>query len=235
MKTSRVAILLLSASLFACVAPVDAGYIDNINGSAVPLSLITNMNASNVGWYYTPSFSYTLTGIDTVYASVVTTRVTPIITFEIQTERPINGGVVLGHGTFQGDSSTGGKYHVDIEPVQLFAGNTYFIDFKNQLGMGLNFGTWEYDQFGNPAPSGGAVVNLGQWYLDNGDGFATVRTDGYNFASDGRHVGGAEPILNFVGVQVPEVSPGLLAGAAAVASLIVRRRRKTRPNVVPIS
>ena len=62
--------LFIACSLTIPVSRLQAGVIDSINPNATPA---TNLNVgvdfqlpgSDLGWYYTPSFSYELTGIAT--------------------------------------------------------------------------------------------------------------------------------------------------------------------------
>jgi hypothetical protein len=223
----------------ACLAlapPARAGFIDNVNGSANPSSNATNeINGDAIGWYYTPSFSYSLSGISTFFAPALTTSlVTPQIEVQIQSERPVNGGVLLAQGGFQANSINGGVEGATFSPVLLVAGHTYFVDFTNLQGMGSNFGSWQNDQNGIPHPSAGATLNLGVWYVDSNNGFSTVRTDAYDTASDGSHVSPPEPILNFTGALVPEPSSWVLLTAGGLALLVrvaKRRQGKGPPQV----
>ena len=75
----------------------EASIIDNINGSATtPFVLYSTGFFSDIGWYYTPSISYHLDGIFTNFESVPNGTGTRTVTVQIQTERPINGGTVMG-------------------------------------------------------------------------------------------------------------------------------------------
>jgi hypothetical protein len=51
---------------------------------------------TDIGWYYTPSTSYTLTQIETLFDTLGTDRT---ITFAVFTDTPANGGVELGSAT----------------------------------------------------------------------------------------------------------------------------------------
>src|SRR5580658_554347 len=51
----------------------------------------------DIGWYYTASTSYTLDQIETVFDTLGTDRT---ITFAVFTDRPANGGTLLGSAGF---------------------------------------------------------------------------------------------------------------------------------------
>jgi hypothetical protein len=220
---------LIPLGTVATAAPI----IDSINGSATPLAnAFYGIAGNDIGWYYTPSFSYSLQGIYTDFPAVPGNALaTPFITVQIQSERPINGGVVLGQDTFQGNSLTGGIEGVTFSPVSLVAGKTYFVDYLNINGMGGNVGQWANDSHGNPQPSNGATINLGTAYTDTttSTGFASARPNGAFETFTAGSISLAEPILNFAGV-VPEPSSVVLAGVG-FSGLVVwcwRRERLKR-------
>jgi hypothetical protein len=233
----------------ACLALFSANLsqatvIDSINASATPGSnSVESIEwASNgQGWFYTPSFSYTLTGISTNFGPANTSTnpaVTPTITVQIQTDRPVNGGTVLGQGTFQGSSLAGGIGGASFSPVSLIAGHAYFVDFLNDTGMGINVGLWQ-NVGGVPTPSNGATVNLGTRYYDlvPSTGFAATVGNGDYDSTFGGATGfpvvqssGAEPILFFSGtpISTPEPSSFLLLAIGGGATSIVLRARARR-------
>ena len=66
-------VLVLSAlvvSIAAGSGAASATIIDNINGSASPPFLFFGAPVDNIGWDYTPSFSYNLTGISTFFEPI---------------------------------------------------------------------------------------------------------------------------------------------------------------------
>jgi len=225
--------LWLFAALLFAVSPARASYIDNINGSATPGSNLTNTvtfdsSVTGVGWYYTPSFSYTLDGIFTNFGQASTTVVTPTITVQLQTERPVNGGTVLEQGTFQGNSASGGFIGTSLGPVSLVAGTTYFVDLLNVTGMGVDYGQWQNNESDQPQPSNGATVNLGTVYVTSPSvsDFSLSATGGNYVTIAGLNVSGAEPILGFAGYVVPEPSSVALFGLGGVFCVLYAVRRR---------
>jgi hypothetical protein len=187
--------------------------VDNINGSATP-PFVNYGGPRDIGWYYTPSLTYDLTGIFTTFRAVPNGTGSRTVTVQIQSERPVNGGTVLGQGTFAADSGAGGNLGASFAPVHLTAGTTYFVDFLNTVGMGVNLGSWQ-DVGGTPTPSAGATVNLGTWYgnlVGNTSTNFTTATDtnGAYYATATGNVSFAEPILRFEGTIPEPVSLGTI-------------------------
>lgn len=203
-----------------------AAFIDAINGSAAVPSNIWYLEPGNeIGWYYTPAINYTLEGISTNFGPTNSALVTPTITVQIQTERPINGGVVLGQGTFIGNSATGGPRGAMFPGVTLAAGTRYFVDFMGINGMGLNVGLWRPDPNGNPQPSDGATINLGARYIDSAGttGFTHEILGGSYGTLLGENISLAEPVLNFSGVAIPEPSSVVLLAGAIIGFIVWSR------------
>lgn len=217
--------ILVLACRLLYAAPASA-YIDNINGSAVPAPQIFFDGIPGIGWYYTPAFSYYLTGIST-YFDPLFTGPTRVVSVQIQTERPVNGGTILAQGTFTANN-TGGNLGSSFSPLLLEASKPYFVDFSNVDGIGINLGTWQNDGNNVPHPSGGATINLDAWYVDNSNGFASVNTEKYSFAKDNAHVSGSEPILRFDGFVTPEPSSAFLLATGCVGLWLRRQSRFKR-------
>jgi hypothetical protein len=223
------------AGVAALAGPAFAGYFDSINPNATP-PFVFYGGPTDIGWYYTPSQSYSLTGIFTDFEPVPNGTGSRTITSQIQSERPVNGGTVLDQGTFTADSATGGLLGVTFNsPVTLHAGTKYFVDFLNTVGMGVNLGQWANNSMGNPVPSNGATTNLGAWYGNtNGDTmFTTAVIDPSYYSTATGNVSFAEPILLFSGnpinpTAVPEPSTIALLGAGGLCLAIARRRRRAR-------
>jgi hypothetical protein len=206
---------------------VDAAYIETINPAAVPATPEVPVFYDlfdNIGWYYTPNTSYTLTGIYSNFGPHDAVTGISHITLQVQTERPVKGGVVLAEKTFDGEKSVGGLLGASFAPIPLTAGHTYFVNYLHLSGMGVNLGTWD-DENGTPHPAGGATTNLGVYYRNDDNGFDTEETNIWEVASFGlARVSGAEPILFFEGVGVPEPSAAMLI-AIGVGTLALRWRR----------
>src|SRR3954449_12655533 len=88
---------ILVLAWFLLYAAPAFGYVDNINGSAVPAPSVFFDGISAIGWYYTPSFGYSLTGISSYFDPLFSSS-DRTVTVQIQSERPTNGGGVLAQG-----------------------------------------------------------------------------------------------------------------------------------------
>ena len=201
--------LTLLLTLLTVGSGLQAATIDNINGSATP-PFVVYAGPLNIGWYYTPALSYTLNGISTNFEPVPNGTGTRTITLQIWTDRPAAGGALLGQGMFSANSQTGGTLGVTFPNVALSSASTYFVDFLNTQGMGVNLGQWANDANGNPHPSAGATTNLGGWYADGSTG--TFPASGFNagpayYTTNTGNVNFSEPILNFQGPVVTSTTP----------------------------
>lgn len=184
----------------------------------------------DVGWYYTPKFSYDLTGI---YSKFGTGNPgTPNITVQIQTDRPVNGGVVLQQGTFSANSLTGGILGSDFSTaVALQAEHTYFVDFLNVSTMGVDLGQWG-GSAGSHVATLGATTRLNALYITSDFSKAFVGEKADMLAEGFTPVSGIEPVLFFNGTPAavtPEPSSiMMLIGTVAAAPLVARRYRRRR-------
>ena len=226
--------LFLSLALICFASQSQAAIIDSINGSAEPASTLQNgvdysFTGNDIGWYYTPTVSYTLDGIYTEFGQYPGELVTPTITVQIQTDRPVSGGTLLGQATFQGNSYDGGELGGTFSPVQLIAGHTYFVDFIGMNGMGVNVGQWADNAQGVPEPSAGATTDLGAYYADSATstGFAGAHVGNNDFTLAGMQLDGNEPILYFDGfVAAPEPSSNCLMIIGAITALAIALYRR---------
>jgi hypothetical protein len=209
---------------------VDAAYIETINPAATPATPEVRVFYSifdNIGWYYTPNTSYTLTGIYSNFGPNDSASGINHITLQVQTERPAKGGVVLAEAMFDGQNAVGGLLGASFAPIPLTASQTYFVNYLHLSGMGVNLGTWDEDQFGTRYPSGGATTNLGVYYRDDDNGFDTEETNTWEVSGGGlARVSGAEPILFFEGFGVPEPCSIELLSIAVLLGVGNRRIRK---------
>ena len=186
MKTRQI---LLIAFLTITAVPVQAVIIDSVNtdqpavnGDWYPLS--------EVGWLYSPDFSYTLTGIETRFGDADDPPVFVMeITLEVYHGLP-GVGTLLRSASFNSGLPgvfVGGSF----EPLQIVTGEDYFIGFRNISYMPLN-SAWS----GTVLPAYGDNINDGT--------YSNV------IASDNS----IHPILQFHGV--PEPSSLLLLCFGAV-------------------
>lgn len=75
---------LVAGGLALGAGAANAAFIDNVNGNFLPPFLVFDNAVQNIGWDYTPSFSYNLTGISTYFepvgdAAPVTRTVTVVL------------------------------------------------------------------------------------------------------------------------------------------------------------
>ncbi|MBS0444419.1 MAG: PEP-CTERM sorting domain-containing protein [Proteobacteria bacterium] len=239
MHLSRRAALACAALTVATATapPAAAATFDSINGAASPPFVLYG-GPQNIGWFYTPPTSYDLDGISSNFEPVPNGTGSRTITVQIWTDRPGNGGTLLGQGSFTGNSASGGVLGASFASTRLTGGTSYFVDFLDTIGMGVNLGSWALDANGNPAPSAGATTNLGAWYLDNSTSGAPTFTGPGSEVMDGGsyyttatgNVSFAEPILYFSGTApVPEpATMALLLGGLATLGAWARRRGATR-------
>lgn len=236
-RLRSIAAPILAFACMLCLAgmnPAAADYIDSINPNAVvEPNTIVSSPLSDFGWYYTPTQSYELTGISSFFEPINFGTGSRTMTFQIQTDRPVNGGTVLGQGTTVGNSATGGVIGVTFSPVFLTAGTTYFVDILNLTGMGLDLGQWT-NVNGVDVASGGATTRLPAYYVNHiGDtSFSTTHIgDSADESNANGTASGLEPILYFSGFKpsaVPEPSSILLLGIgiAGFARAVGRGRSK---------
>jgi hypothetical protein len=162
-------------------------------------------NAAEVGWLYTPGFSYNLTGVETKFSSVDVRTVD----LEIYDEHPLLGGTLLRSASFAPSTSFAGGSFMDLP---LVGGEDYFIGFRNVLGLGFN----------TTADAG--ATSLGFLFF-NGTNNGT-----YPNSEQGTH---SQPILQFIGNRigepsaVPEPTSMALLGMGALP-LLRRLRRRSR-------
>jgi hypothetical protein len=232
LKVCTAAAVLLSA-IPATASPV----MDDVNGSATP-PFVFYAGPNNIGWYITANDTYMLDGIFTTFRPVPNGTGDHTITTQIWTDRPSQGGTLLGQGMFNIHSAVGGNAGVTFAPALITAGQQYFVNFLDTIGMGVNLGSWANDSGGNPQPCCGATVNLNHWYGESApnntgmfDDSTLVAGPAYYVTATG-NVSFAEPILRFTGTEVPtgavpEPSSMMLLGSALSGLVLMQSRRRS--------
>ena len=198
-------ILVLAAS------PVAGAIIDSINADQDPVDFFTwgyllgyGSYVNEVGWVYTPELDFTMTGILTKFGYVRPDS-PPIFgpdpVVEVYDGPPVNGGVRLRSSTL--DVYPLGEFiGVSFEPLDVIAGEDYFIGFRNICEHTLNSST-----------SGVALSCYGEI-----SGTPLVSNGTYPDAIN--HNAAIHPVLQFEGV--PEPATLFLFGLGAIA---LRKRR----------
>ncbi|MFC1705596.1 hypothetical protein ACFL59_02095 [Planctomycetota bacterium] len=128
---ARVCVLTLIAVLCVLGRNAEAApVVDGINESLEPLASGTHVNAE-IGWVYTPSFGYELTGVNTKFNAADARTVT------IEVIEGLPGGTLLGTTTFTPVAGvfSGGDF---ASAIPMTAGQSYFIGFRNVKDLGAN-------------------------------------------------------------------------------------------------
>jgi hypothetical protein len=178
-----------------------AAIVDSVNADKSP-TLDLYKIASEVGWFYTPTFSYTLNGINTKFSSSGT-AIEPTVTVEVYDGDPFFGAPLLRSADFTGLANvfSGGTF----ADLNLLAGKEYFIGFRNVKGLGYNF-------TGDP----GATSLFQFVYGLNNDG---------TYPEFINEITAAQPILQFVGNATPVPTPTLLPALLGIGVSLLRKRK----------
>jgi hypothetical protein len=206
-------------ALFLPAAGLFGGVVDAFNiGLQQPPPTVW-ADITDIGWYYTPSTSYTLTQIETLFETAGTDRT---ITFAVFTDRPANGGTLLGSATFATDEGTlGGP--VFTTGIPLVGGTTYFVGLENIDGLGVNQVNYDDPDNGANGPTGS--VSPGTEWQDE-DSSANFGTEGCSDTDDWF----CKPEIEFLEANptgVPEPDTFVLL-AVPLAVAFVRRRIRAR-------
>jgi hypothetical protein len=111
-----------------------AAVVDSFNADKDPYD--NYWGISEAGWIYTPDFSYNLTGVRTKFGGGGSDY-SRTVTVEVYDEPPSQGGTLLRPAFFtpSANAFAGGSF----EPLTVYAGEDYFIGFRNVAGLGVNF------------------------------------------------------------------------------------------------
>lgn len=176
--------------------------MDRINDTKTPETR-KYQTARDVGWFYHPSLTYTLTGINTEFGPTVDNRTVTVEFF--LAGPPSNGGSLLGSGTFTplANAFAGGTF----APIEVTAGTKYFVGFRNVSGLSLNTTT----------DIGAVVASDLRFDTDGLGGYTLISAPG----------DADRPILQFVGRAVPEPSGVLMISSGVLGLIAYSRRRRT--------
>ncbi|MHC4260440.1 MAG: hypothetical protein ACYSTF_08550, partial [Planctomycetota bacterium] len=131
---SKSAVAAISTLLFCNAA--SAAVVDSFNADKDPDA--ESWGVSEVGWIYTPGYSYNLTGVRTKFGSGPGSY-SRTVTVEVYNELPSQGGTLLRSAAFSplADAFAGGSFG----SLAVTAGEDYFIGFRNVNNLGSNFTT----------------------------------------------------------------------------------------------
>lgn len=206
----------------ACTTLVMAGslsaaniVIDNFNQGQTQASNVNWAPQTGIGWYYTPTSSYSLVGLNTIFTQSSSISDTDrLVTIGIYTNRPAAGGTLLGGGSFNSSTARGVYGGATFAGISLTAGTTYFVAFSNILNLGVN----EVSFTPNSGPAGSLAV--GATWINVNDNFNTAASNGTTWFD--------KPVLQFLGPgpagNTPE--PATWTMLAGGAGLLVLTRRK---------
>lgn len=208
-RWSWIGVLALAMGLGSGARPASAQTVqDSVNADKAPAGA-SQWGLPEVGWFYTPTTSYTLKGIDSRFGSGEVPSQN--VTLEVRSAGGDTIGGVLRSQSFTVVNTYGIFQGATFSDLPLVAGTQYFIGFRNLLNVGVNF------------TSAAGAVSLGP--LRYG------LTDSGSYASGQISTAPSQAILRFHGdptgdaAAVPE--PGALAlflPALGVMALLWRRR-----------
>jgi hypothetical protein len=203
---------------------------DSINGGATVYPNLVIGGLNDLGWVYSPTVSYQLSGITSDFSTGEIGSQT--VTLSFWSGLPNAGGTELASGTFaSGAGILGVTFGTNIS---IIAGNSYFVGLSNTNGIGVDMVQSAFAvTSAQPAAPGVTYIPSG-FYTDGTAGTTDFATN-VPLADTSCPGGGtcnnafAAPILNFQGVansSAPE--PGTLAMSTIgiLASLLAFRIRR---------
>jgi hypothetical protein len=206
-------LVVLSTSFLVSSAWAASPVIDDVNDGETPDFSVFSANIDNLGWIYQPSFSYMLDGITSTFRAVTNPPVTTRdVTLSVYDDVPSAGGNLLRSGTFSAGGA-GGDLGIMFAPLQLQAGETYFVALSNLAtpnGLGVDLVTFT-TSLPPPQPTPNPPWDFNP-NIDFLEGWYTGANFGTHFTVDDSP-GFAAPILRFHGV-VPEPSAVALVAIA---------------------
>lgn len=193
-----------------CPSSAQAAVIDSVNANRSP-SANSFWGVSEVGWFYTPTFSYTLNGINTKFGSggFANNRT---VTVEIYNGAP-SAGTLLRSANFTAliNQFSGGTF----ASLNLTAGQNYFIGFRNVSSLGVNF---------TNESGATALSSLRYGFANNGS-----YPDSFNFIPN------TQAILQFTQNSTPIPTPALLPGLAGLGIAAWRKRRANQEQEASVA
>jgi hypothetical protein len=220
--------MLLPLTILASAALLSADVVvDSFNTTDAESYLF--WGDTDAGWYYTPSTSYTLDQFETQFDAAATLSAgygDRTVTVGIYTDRPANGGTLLGSATFNSADAEGSFAGPTFSSgIPLVGGTTYFVGLQNIYGLGLN--QVDYTQNGGDGPTGS--VSPGTEWQDT-NSLAQFGTEGCSDTNDFF----CKPEMEFLKANptspVPEPAnvSYLVFGLLAVGGWIQTRRNITK-------
>lgn len=197
----------ITASTFCLTVAVGGGaqaasLVDSVNADKSPLNTFTSV--TQIGWSYTPTSSYALSGINTKFFGFSGVD-KPEVRVEVYDQSPTSGGTILRSAIFTGlaNQFSGGTF----QNLNLQAGQSYFIAFQNLGGL-----------IGSNITNDVGATSLGiSRFGFNNDG-------SFSFSESG--TASTKPILQFIGEPATAVpTPALLPGLIGLGVGVWRKRK----------
>lgn len=175
---TRQLILRCAFSLFAASSAAFGDQIAESFNAGQPQAVNTYWAPiADIGWYYTPSTSYNLVGVDTIFTTTTSPNdVDRTVTIGIWTDRPSNGGTLLESGTFNSATARGVYGGATFAGTPLTAGVTYFVGLENILNLGVN--EVSYTTSGGSSGPPGSVAVGSTWADGGGATFGSEASNG---------------------------------------------------------